>query len=87
MPSAVKPLRISQANASDGVDGSRSRHRNVPHGALSHCPMKGAIHSINGGQWRDRRLLVKMDQHVRAPSRTSLRTDLAMNRADRRGDM
>ena len=34
-----------------------------------------------------RRLLVKMDQHGRALSRSSLRTDLAMNRADRRGLM
>jgi hypothetical protein len=30
---------------------------------------------------------VKMDQHGGAPFRTSLRTDLAMNRADRRGEM
>jgi hypothetical protein len=34
-----------------------------------------------------RRLLVKMDQHGRPPSRSSLRTDLAMNRAERRGEM
>ncbi len=33
------------------------------------------------------RLLVKMDQHSRTPSRMSRRTDLAMNRADRRGEM
>ena len=36
---------------------------------------------------RRRRLLVKMDQHGRPPSRSSLRTDLAMKRADRRGEM
>jgi len=36
---------------------------------------------------RCRCLAVKMDQHVRAPSRISLRTDLAMKRADRRGEM
>jgi len=30
---------------------------------------------------------VKMDQHCRPPSRKSLRTDLAMNNADRRGEM
>ena len=29
--------------AIDGVDGSRSRHRNVPHWVLSKSPMKGAI--------------------------------------------
>jgi len=32
-------------------------------------------------------LLVKMDQHGRPPSRMSLITDLAMNTADRRGEM
>ena len=31
-------------SAIDGVDGSRSWHRNVPHRVLSHKPMKGAIH-------------------------------------------
>lgn len=36
---------------------------------------------------RRRRLAVKMDQHARAPSRMSLSTDLAMKRADRRGEM
>ncbi len=36
---------------------------------------------------RRRRLLVKMNQHVRTPSRMSLRTDLAMKNADRRGSM
>jgi hypothetical protein len=36
---------------------------------------------------RRRSLLVKMDQHGRPPSRMSLRTDLAMKRADRRGEM
>ena len=34
-----------------------------------------------------RGLLVKMDQHGRAPSLISLRIDLAMNSADRRGEM
>ena len=33
------------------------------------------------------RLLVKINQHGGSPSRSSLRTDLAMNRADRRGEM
>jgi hypothetical protein len=32
-------------------------------------------------------LLVKMDQHGSAPFRMSLRTDLAMKNADRRGSM
>ena len=36
---------------------------------------------------RRRRLLVKMDQHVRTPLRMSLRTDLAMKNAERRGSM
>jgi hypothetical protein len=36
---------------------------------------------------RGRRLLVKMDQHGSTPFRMSLRTDLAMNSADRRGSM
>jgi hypothetical protein len=36
---------------------------------------------------RRRRLLVKMDQHGRPPSRSSLRIDLATNRADRRREM
>jgi hypothetical protein len=36
---------------------------------------------------RRRRLLVKTDQHGRPPSRSSLRIDLATNRADRRGEM
>ena len=31
--------------------------------------------------------IVKMDQHVRTPFRMSLRTDLAMKNAERRGDM
>ena len=31
--------------------------------------------------------IVKMDQHVRTPLRMSLKTDLAMKRADRRGEM
>ena len=34
-----------------------------------------------------RRLLVKMDQHVRTPPRISPRTDLAMKNAERRGSM
>ena len=33
------------------------------------------------------RLLVKMNQHGGSPSRSSLRTDLAMKSADRRGEM
>ena len=37
--------------------------------------------------WRRRRLLVKMDQHVRTPLRMSLKTDLAMKKADRREEM
>jgi hypothetical protein len=37
-------IDIERACAIDGVDGSRSRHRNVPHWVLSHQPMKGAIH-------------------------------------------
>ena len=36
---------------------------------------------------RRRRLLVKMDQHARNPLRMSLRTDLAMKNAERRGSM
>jgi hypothetical protein len=32
-------------------------------------------------------LAVKLDQHARSPSRMSLKTDLAMNRAERRGEM
>ena len=36
---------------------------------------------------RRRRLLVKRDQHLSPPSRTSRSIDLAMNRADRRGSM
>ena len=36
---------------------------------------------------RRRRLAVKMDQHVRTPLRMSLRTDLAMKNAERRGDV
>ena len=36
---------------------------------------------------RRRRLLVKMDQHARTPLRMSLRTDLAMKNAERRGSM
>jgi hypothetical protein len=31
MPSAVKPFRNERANAMGGVDGSRFRHRDVPH--------------------------------------------------------
>lgn len=34
-----------------------------------------------------RRLFVKMYQHGRCPSQSSLGTDLAMNRAKRRGEM
>ena len=37
--------------------------------------------------WRRRGLLMKMNQHGGTQSRSSLRTDLAMNRADRRGEM
>ncbi len=36
---------------------------------------------------RRRRLLVKMDQHASTPLRMSLRTDLAMKNAERRGSM
>ena len=36
---------------------------------------------------RRRRLLVKMDQHVRTPLRMSLRIDFAMKNAERRGSM
>ena len=36
---------------------------------------------------RRRRLAMKMDQHVRTPLRMSLRIDLAMKNAERRGDM
>ena len=36
---------------------------------------------------RRRRLLVKINQHGGSPSRSSLRTDLAMNSADRGGEM
>ena len=35
--------RIEPLGATDGVDGSRSRHCNVPHRVLSASPMKGAI--------------------------------------------
>ena len=34
-----------------------------------------------------RRLLVRMDQHVQATLRMSLKTDLAMKKAERRGEM
>jgi len=37
--------------------------------------------------WRRRGLLVKMNQHGSTPFRSSLRTDLAMNSADRRGEI
>ena len=37
--------------AIDGVDGSRSRHRNVPYWVSLHEPMKGAIH---GRDYHDR---------------------------------
>ena len=37
--------------------------------------------------WCRRSLLLKMNQHVRAPSRMSYNTDFAMKRADRRGKM
>lgn len=37
--------------------------------------------------WCRRCLFVKMDQHGRTPCRISLRTDLAMKNADRRGSM
>jgi hypothetical protein len=33
------------------------------------------------------RLLVKMNQNGGSPSQSSLRTDLSMNSADRRGEM
>ena len=36
---------------------------------------------------RRRRLAVKMDQHGRTPLRISLKTDLAMKNAERRGSM
>jgi hypothetical protein len=37
--------------------------------------------------WGRRSLLVKMDQHGRTPSRMSLRADIAVKSADRRGEM
>ena len=45
--------------------------------SLDGCPHLG----------RRRRLLVKMDQHGRTPSRMSLKPDLAMKKAERRGSM
>jgi hypothetical protein len=37
--------------------------------------------------WRRRRLTVKMDQHALTSLRMSLRIDLAMKKAERRGSM
>jgi hypothetical protein len=34
---------VSHVVAIDGVDGSRFRHRNMPHWVLLRSPMKGAI--------------------------------------------
>ena len=42
---------IEPTSAIDGVDGSLSRHRNVPYWVSSHEPMKGAIH---GRDYHDR---------------------------------
>jgi hypothetical protein len=56
---------------------ARGQHRATLVTLLDRCPQLG----------RRRCLAVKMDQHVRAPSRMSHSTDLAMNRADRRGEM
>ena len=39
------------------------------------------------GPMADNGSIVKMDQHGRTPFRMSLRTELAMKNADRRGDM
>jgi len=49
--------------------------------AARHCPR------TNGGQWLDHSLLVKVDHHGPTPFRMSLRTDLAMKNAERRGSM
>ena len=39
------------------------------------------------GPMADYGSIVKMDQHVRTPLRMSLKTDLAMKNAERRGEM
>ena len=65
------------------IDGLRGN----PEAFGKNC--SGLITPLNGrSDLRGRRrLAMKMDQHGRPPSRISLRTNLAMNRADRRGEM
>ena len=46
-----------------------------------------ANNSVLLGPMADYGALVKMDQHVRTPLRMSRRTDPAMKKADRRGEM
>lgn len=56
--------------------------------ALGHHPRRVRARLDRGPDLRRGRcLLVQGNQHVRTPSRTSRRIDLAMNRAERRGSM
>ena len=84
----LKPVRrvaaiLDAVSLAPFIDGLRGD----PEALCKHSP--SIIAGLNSGPHLRRRrgLLVKMDQHGRTPSRTSLRTDLAMNRADRRGEM
>jgi hypothetical protein len=79
------------------VDRLRIRQENDPPDRFLVCLIAKALGQNRPGlvtlldrrahPGRRRSLLVKMDQHGRPPSRMSLRTDLAMKRADRRGEM
>ena len=63
------------------------RLRCYPEALSQHRPDLIALLDRRTHLGRRRRLLVKMDQHARTSPRMSLKTDLAMNRADRRGEM
>ncbi len=83
IPEATKPATLDAAPLAPFVDRLRrhpealSQYRADLIARLDRRPHSGCR----------RRLLVKMDKYVRAPSRMSLRTDLAMKSADRRGEM
>ena len=82
---AAEPIRENLAMGGTSIDVDRLRRHTEAFRKRGPNVIAGLNSSPN---FRGRRrLLVEMDQHGRTPSQSSLRTDLAMNSADRRGLM
>ena len=83
-------LRITRRFALSFVDGVPNRAARTDAGsALAWIAARtfGVVVAIVLEPMANNGSIVKMDQHVRTPLRMSLITDLAMKKADRRGDM